>query len=318
MKIQTLSLHPYEIPLVNGDIRFGALIKIIDDQGNCGLGDIAPLPKWSKETLEDCLLQLDQLQYEIIKIEWTISTCLDELALFELLPAALFGIESALLSILSPLPEFTVRSSALLMGTPKEILSQAKARQREGYTSAKLKVGHLSFEEAALVIDQLKDTFRLRIDVNRGWTTFDSLHFFSKFPLDAFDYVEEPFKDPNDLEQFTHPLAIDESFPADLSLKRLESFSTLKALIYKPTIQGGMLGCLPLYEWATERGISLVLSSSFESDLGLARIASIAYRLSLTAPIGIGTYHYLSDYLCTTPLRFSGSLANIPKSLFKI
>ena len=311
MKIQTLSLHPYEILLTNGHSRFGALIKIIDEKGNSGWGDIAPLPEWSKETLEECLQQISRMQNEIIKIEWTSSTLLNELAELNLFPAALFGLESALLIILSPLPEFTVNASALLMGSVEEILNQAKLRHREGFTSAKLKVSNLNFEEAAHVIHQLKDIFRLRIDVNRAWRAEDSLHFFSEFPCDTFDYVEEPFQNPKDLVKFTHPLAVDESFPEDLSLEELELLPTLKALIYKPTIQGGMLGSLPLYEWAIKRGFSLVLSSSFESDLGLAHIASIAFRLSLTAPIGIGTYHFLSDYLCATPLRFVDSLAHI-------
>lgn len=315
MKIQTLHLQSYKIPLVNGQMRSGVLISITDEKGNSGWGDIAPLPKWSKETLEDSLQQLHRKQREIIKIDWTAHTCLQELAKLKLLPAVSFGLESALLSILIPLSGYSVPTSALLMGSPKEILEQAKLRHSEGYTSAKLKVSPLNFEEAAHLIHQLKDKFRLRIDVNRAWSTSNSLQFFSQFPLDTFDYVEEPFQNPNDLAQFLHPLAVDESFPQDLSLEELELLPTLKALIYKPTMQGGMLGCLPLHEWTTKRGISLVLSSSFESDLGLAHIASIAHRLSLSAPIGIGTYHHLNGYLCATPLRFSRSVAYIPAHL---
>jgi len=315
MKIQTFSLYDYEIPITNTQTRLGVLIHIIDEQENSGWGDIAPLPKWSKETLKDSLEQLNQKQQEIIKIDWTSNTCLKELAKLQLLPAASFGLESALLSILIPLPDHTVSTSALLMGSPEEILEQAVLRHSEGYTSAKLKVSNLTFEQAADLIHQLKDTFRLRIDVNRAWTTLDSLQFFSQFPLNIFDYVEEPFQNPHDLAQFPYPLAVDESFPEDLSLTDLESLPTLKALIYKPTIQGGMLGCLHLHEWAAKRGVSLVLSSSFESDLGLAYVASIAHRLSLSAPVGIGTYHYLSSYVCATPLQFSRSIVHIPAKL---
>lgn len=315
MKIQTLHIHPYEIPLTNGQMRSGVLIDITDEKGSSGWGDIAPLPKWSKETLEDSLQQINQKQHEIIKIDWTTHSCLNELAKLELLPSVLFGFESALLSILNPLYEYSIPASALLMGSPKEILEQAKLRHGEGYTSAKLKVSNLNFEEAAQLIHKLKDKFRLRIDVNRAWSTSDSLRFFEQFSLDTFDYVEEPFQNPNDLTQFPHPLAVDESFPHDLSLKQLELLPTLKALIYKPTMQGGLLGCLPLHEWTTKRGVSLILSSSFESDLGLAHVASIARRLSLSAPIGIGTYHHLNDHICITPLRFSQALAYIPARL---
>ncbi|MFZ4772531.1 MAG: enolase C-terminal domain-like protein [Chlamydiia bacterium] len=201
------------------------------------------------------------------------------------------------------------------MGTKEEILEQAMHRQKDGYTSAKLKVSNLNFDEAAEVIDQLKDQFRLRIDVNRAWTKAGSLHFFSQFALDAFDYVEEPFKNPKELREFTHPLAIDESFPADLSLHEMEELPTLKALIYKPTIQGGRSMCSFLSKWAAERKIDLVLSSSFETDLGLAHIAAMAHRFSLSAPVGIGTYHYLNELVCEPPLRFSGPIVSIPTQL---
>ncbi|MES2200262.1 MAG: o-succinylbenzoate synthase [Chlamydiota bacterium] len=302
MRMQTFSLHPYEIPLTQGQPRLGVLIHITDEQGNSGWGDIAPLPKWSKETLEEALEELELKKEKILKIK-----SLEDALKLSLLPSVAFGLESALLSLLEPLPPHVVLTSALLMGSLEEILQQAALRKKEGYFSAKLKVGNLSFKEAAEAIWQLKDVFRLRIDVNRAWKTQDSLEFFSNFPLDAFDYVEEPFQDPNDLALFTHPLAVDESFPKDLTLKDLEALPKLKALIYKPTIQGGMSGYKPLLEWANKRGIDLVLSSSFESDIGLLQIASLARRLSLKAPVGIGTYHFLQSYLSKDPVTFSES-----------
>lgn len=315
MKIQIISLHPYAMPLTNGQLRKGILIDIKDDKGNRGWGDVAPLPKWSQETLDDSSKQLIQKQQEIMKVDWTTHNCLEEIKKLKLLPSALFGLESALLSMFSPIQEHVIPTSALFMGSPQEIMQQATLRHQEGYTSAKLKVCNLSFEEAAKIIHQLKDKFRLRIDVNRAWKTSESLRFFEQFPLDTFDYVEEPFQNPHDLALFPHPLAVDESFPQDLSLEQLESLPTLKALTYKPTIQGGMTGCMDLHEWTAKRGIKLVLSSSFESDLGLAHIASIAHRLSLSAPVGIGTYYYLNNPICVPALQFSHSFVHIPEQL---
>jgi o-succinylbenzoate synthase len=68
MKIKAFSLHPYEIPLTNGQIRQGTLINIIDQDGNSGWGEVAPLPKWSHESLDDSLQQLNQKQQEIMKV----------------------------------------------------------------------------------------------------------------------------------------------------------------------------------------------------------------------------------------------------------
>ena len=311
MRIQNFSLYPYQIPLLTGQTRTGVLIHLIDEKEKEGWGETAPLPKWSQETFEDALLQLNQIKNDVTQIEWTAESCLEQLAALNLLPSVLFGLESGILSLLSPLPAYTVPTSALLMGSSQEILEQAQLRHREGYKSAKLKVSQVNLDEAAQLIHQLKDKFRLRIDVNRAWKTEESLQFFSQFPFDTFDYVEEPFENPHDLAQFSHPLAIDESFPQNLSLEELEAIPHLKALIYKPTIQGGLLNGLPLHEWTSKRGIALVLSSSFESDIGLSYVASIAHRLSLSVPVGLGTYHYLQEYLGENFLQFSQAMAHV-------
>lgn len=295
MKLRKISWKRYQLRMRMRDssvLREGAFVQIVDESGQSGLGEIAPLPQWSQETLDEALEQLEKKQAAILAIDWKEDTWMESLKALQVSPSTAFGLESAVLSLLLPLPKFTMPESALLMGSSQEIMEQADLRQYEGYVSAKLKVGNLSFKEAKTVINQLKDTFQLRIDVNRAWQTQDALHFFSQYSLDAFDYVEEPFRNPQDLALFSHPLAVDESFPKDLSLEVLGSLPTLKALIYKPTLQGGLMGCLSLHEWTQSRGIALVMSSSFESDLGLGFVASIAHRLSLTAPVGLGTRHF--------------------------
>ncbi len=261
--------------------RSGILVQVTKDGP---WGEVAPLPDWSRETLEEARAELE-------KYKWV--TKLEDLRKLDLLPSVRFGLESALLP---PLPPGPVPLSALFMGTPQEILAQAKEREAEGYLSAKLKVSQLSFGEAHEVIEQLASRFFLRIDVNRAWNTEDSLQFFSKYPKDLFDYVEEPFKNPKELSRFTHPLAVDESFPSDLSLNDLEQLEHLKALIYKPMIQGGLKGALPLQAWCQRRGVQLVLSSSFESSVGLDHIAALARRLSPNPPpVGIGTRYFFEE-----------------------
>lgn len=244
-------------------------------------GEIAPLPGWSRETLPEALTQVQSCN-------WV--TQLQELDPLSLFPSVHFGLESALLPSLPPTP---VPESALFMGSLPDILRQAIEREREGYKSAKLKVSQLTFSEAARAIDLLAHRFYLRIDVNRAWDTEKALQFFSQYPKDLFDYVEEPFKNPHDLRFFPHPLAIDESFPQDFTLADLEELPTLKALIYKPTLQGGLAKARPLYDWTVKRGLQFVLSSSFESPIGLYHIASLALRLTPRPfPLGLGTRHF--------------------------
>lgn len=293
MKIQDWIIHPYNIPMMHGQMRSGVVLEIRGPEGHCGWGEIAPLPNWSRESLEQALDQLFSHKHKILDFDWSKESLQEGMKRLTLYPSVEFGLESALLSLTDPLPPFKPIISAFFLGSAAEVVKQAEVRKIEGFTSAKLKVGHLQFAEAKDLIHQLKGDFRLRVDVNRAWDTVQSLNFFSQFERDAFDYVEEPFQNPIDLHLFIHPLAVDESFPGDLSLKELEKLPNLKALIYKPTLQGGLLKCLPLHQWLSARGIELVLSSSYESAVGLRSISNLAQRLKLQAPLGIGTYQYM-------------------------
>jgi O-succinylbenzoate synthase len=315
MQIKSIKLQRYQTTFINDQLRFGIFIELMDTLGNSGWGEIAPLPKWSQETLEEAIWQLQQKNEEIKNVNWEMSTLFHELLLLKLFPSVLFGLESALLSLLNPFKACWISTSTLLMGSKDKILRMAQLKHNQGFVSAKIKVNQLSFSDAFEVINQLKDKFYLRIDVNKAWKTEESLKFFSQFALDAFDYVEEPFENALDLFQFTHPLAIDESYPNDLTLNQLENLLTLKAIIYKPTIQGGMTNCLGLEKWASSRNIALVLSSSFESDIGLGYVALLSQRLSLKSPVGIGTFSYLTNSFAKNSLVFKNSEVWIPEKI---
>ncbi|MFA6915818.1 MAG: o-succinylbenzoate synthase [Parachlamydiales bacterium] len=293
MKIKELVIELFEIALTGGAKRSGAILRIKDEAGKTAQGEISPLPGWNNETLQESLEQVKNKKDEILSIDWAKSTFFYHLQKLDLYPSVLFGLESALLQLYFPIESIAAQSAALLMGQPEDILKHAKQRKSEGYSHAKLKVSELTFNDAANIIHQLKNTFRLRVDVNRAWKTQEAIEFFEQFPTDTFDYVEEPFQNSDDLSLFDHPLALDESYHG-LDLDRFANLPTLKALIYKPTVQGGLLNCLSILSWARQFQVDLVLSSSFESTIGLDHIRSMAQRLSLTSPVGIGTQHYMS------------------------
>lgn len=256
-----------------------------------GVGEIAPLAGWSCESLQDAYGQLNLFSSTLCAIDW--KDPVEQLASFSLFPSVRFGLESALYNALDPCFKIKpYRTARLLMGSFEEILRRAKIAEEEKCSLVKVKFKGLVFDEAKRLIDTLHPKFRLRIDVNRSWKTQEALEFFSNYPLDHFDYIEEPFDNPKDLALFSHPLAVDESFPSDVTLFDLEKISCLKALIYKPTLQGGYLHCLPLIDWCQKKGVDLILSSSFENKRGLLEIAKMAQRLSLKAPLGIGTEDY--------------------------
>ena len=69
LKFKDFKLYSYKIPLrktlklksVSIDSREGLILKIFDSDGNCGFGEIAPLPGFSRENLEEAKAQTIQI-----------------------------------------------------------------------------------------------------------------------------------------------------------------------------------------------------------------------------------------------------------------
>jgi len=306
MKIRQIQLSPYDFTYAHGYRRLGALIKVENEDGNHGEGDLAPLPERSSESLFQAIAQLEEYKALLSSIEWDRAAFLEQLAGLSLLPSLAFALESVLFSLFTPLFSCSLEVAALLMGNSlRQILDIAEARKKEGFTIAKLKISNLSREDASTAIHELKGMFTLRIDVNSRWALSDSIRFFSQFPIEIFDYIEDPTKSLKELGQFPYPIAVEAAISKGVSLSLLETIPTLKAITYKPTVQGGYLVGKQFKRWADERGISLVLSSSLESDVGHFHLAVVAGRLGLTAPIGIGTYQYLNQHLAERKLNFT-------------
>ncbi len=273
--------------------RTGLIIQLTTEDGKTSQGEIAPLAGWSSETLSEAEQQLREKKSALVQTDWFLENYSDHLK--DYLPSCHFGLESALLQLLDPLPRGSVEISALFMGSYEEILKQATLREKEGFRVAKLKISSLELRDAKKLIRLLQHRFRLRIDVNSAFETEDALRFFSDFSADSFEYVEDPLKHVEDLPFFSHPLAVDESFRKKISLLDLAKIPHLKALVYKPTLQGGLGFCRPIHDWTQKQGIALVLSSSFESPRGLQGIAAMGRRLKISHPLGLGTCHYTDE-----------------------
>lgn len=281
-----VNIYPFNLPLKQGGLRRGILIE---KKGNWG--EVSPLPGWSKETYEEAL---QQLQYP---------------KKGPLFPSVAFGLESV--NYPTPLKACSLPLAAFLAGSPEQILEKAQSCKAEGFSYAKVKVGHLSLKEAFEIIHFLKKDFRLRIDVNRAWPLEDSLHFFSHFSHGDFDYVEEPLREVGHLGSFPIPFALDET----LFEYPVESFTHLplfKALIFKPTLWGGTRVLKKLLQLKKP----LILSGAYESGVGVFHIAALIQRLNLPIyPLGVDTYRELGADLLETPLEIQGGHLHLPEVL---
>lgn len=311
--------------------RTGLILRLHDENDgtsvgdNYGDGEIAPLPGMHPETLSEAETQIrDYLSGNSLPV-----TC--SAALFG---SVNFGLDMALRTMFQnpnvskfhsfketagndPKPSkidfkgqiFPVNGLAVGSGTVLEM--ECEELRNGGFKAVKLKVGRLTIlqdiERVRLARKILGDEIALRLDANRAWEWEDALKFAEAVQDFNIEYCEEPLLDSNKLEQLHlqtgMPLALDETLwyaptpKSDTPAKHV-SLSGIRALILKPSILGGWNNTKMWIEHAQKNGIHCVLSSCFESGLGLNWIAFMANELlSEKFPAGLDTSKWFEQDL---------------------
>ncbi len=161
--------------------------------------------------------------------------------------------------------------------------------------SLKVKCGRLGLEEDCKVLSQLIRKFpkiKLRLDSNQNWSLRDCLIIFDKFMYNI-EYFEEPFKN---LEEYEKGRVL--PFAADLILQQFP-YSDLKELfstfILKPGLWSSFSHFDKLVLDLKQDKKNIIISSLFESSIGLGGLAMLANKYNLKSAHGLGTLNYLND-----------------------
>ncbi len=287
----------YELPLVRPMSWGGKLhstrqgLLLLTEQG---WGDAAPLPGFSRETIEDVVLA------------WRRGPPFRH-------PSIQFALDSAS----QPTQAVDVPVNALLTGPSDQILGQAGELANTACRAIKLKVGRsTSLDHEIEMVWRVREALRkdqlLRLDANRAWDTPTAIEFGRGLTGCAIEYIEEPLRDPTMLEEFfretSMPYALDETLTEE---QTTVAFANAAALICKPTMLGGLQR---LRELAAE-GKRLVFSASFESGVGIARIAQWSSEFSPEDPVGLDTYGWLANDVLAVKLERHDWRLSVPPRL---
>lgn len=211
----------------------------------------------------------------------------------------------------------SVPPSSLMSPTPSLPSSASFTASMDTSTSSssKIKVGGRPVKEDVARVNNLTAelTFghRLRLDANQAWSADEAVSFIRGLSHpEKIEYLEEPCKDPlcipevhKQTEQRLR-FALDESLACPpLPYIELLSMEGLCALVLKPTVLGGLKQCLALHSLGLTKGLYSVVSSSFESSIGLAHLALLAAVLNSGTDTvrqiqtaGVHVLHGLSTY----------------------
>jgi o-succinylbenzoate synthase len=300
--------------------REGVLLRLTGDDGSEGWGESAPLPGFSRESLDEATVQLRRLAGSMMNREatddWVASEgdFSRELDRLSPAPSVRFGLELAvwnlyaassgktLPGLITSHPRTAVPVNGLLSGSSDEVLEEARRMRETGYRSIKLKVGVRTVAEEVETVrvlgEEMGDGVSLRLDANRAWGYREAAGFVRGAEGTSFEYVEEPLADPARLPELVReygtPVALDESLVA-MEPEDLEAHRYASAVVLKPTLIGGIARTLRLAERALRLGMTPVVSSAYESGVGTAALVALSAGIGeREIPAGLDTYRSLA------------------------
>lgn len=276
------------LPLKNGvlEMREGLLLAVQDQAGQGNWVEVAPLPGWSSESLEQCLSWLLAHKNNL------------SLTQTPALPSVSWGLYLAQAHL--PQPGNRLRLNALLTAAePGQLEQEASALSELGYRTVKLKVGRFDPQQEhariAAVLKGLGGLGQLRLDANRSWTLGQALalvEICEDLQLEScLDYIEEPLQAIEDLPAFSQachwPVALDESLGHSTISPAI--WQACSAVVLKPML----LGAAATLNWLTQAqfsGKKITISSLFESPWGLAKLAFWAAQVAPDQAAGLDTW----------------------------
>lgn len=295
-------LWRYQIPMDAGVVlrdrrlktRDGLLVRL-EENGAQGWGEIAPLPGFSAESLEDAT---------DAALAWLNAWRQGDDTALPALPSAAFGLSCAQAELTGALPDAAdYRAAPLCTGDPDELFALLSAMP--GEKVAKIKVGLYEAVRDGMVVNLLLEAIpdlSLRLDANRGWTPLKAEQFAKYVNPDhrsRIAFLEEPCKTRDQSREFAAQTGI--AIAWDESLREadfvMQAEPGVRAVVIKPTLTGSLARVREQVAAAHAQGLTAVISSSIESSFGLTQLARIAAWLTPDTIPGLDTLSLMQAQL---------------------
>lgn len=292
--------------------RAGVLVTLRDGDGRTGQGEASPLPRYSRETLEDVV---DALRGALPRVDESVVeaplVALDAPWWRELPGSARFALETAVLDLAGKRRGVSVhailRGAAARAAVPVSayvgaaldagLVENARDALQRGISTLKVKLAGAAatFDAEVNALLELRRAlpraWTLRLDLNGAWSLEEATHArFGALAPSRPAFVEQPVRvgELRALGRCAIPWAIDESLvdagdTEHVMTRREQAGCT--AVIVKPAVHG-LLGAWRLCERAHRAGLGVVVTHLFDGPIALAAACELA--LSLRAPWACG------------------------------
>ncbi|MGB3766770.1 MAG: o-succinylbenzoate synthase [Phormidesmis sp.] len=284
--------------------REGIILKLTDDQGRSGFGEVAPLPWFGTETQDQAIAFCSQVPHRFVQD--------NAFTILSNLPACKFGFETAHENIGRDIhcAELHTHQYSALLPAGKAALSAWTPLWAMGHRTFKWKIGMapVAVELAWLsqLMAQLPLGAKLRLDANGGLDELSAHHWLDQCDRLAhrIEFIEQPLP-PNQFhnllklaQRYKTPIALDESVTTLDQLKAHYFRGWQGIFIVKAAIIGSPSR---LKQFCLDHPIDLVISSVFETDIGRQALIDLTVELETLLPnsphrvLGLGTQQWLPN-----------------------
>lgn len=291
--------------------RNGFLVEM-HSENYISFGDVCPFPGINIETLDDIEDTFPAVCKELLTRSLYLTN--DNLDFIKY-PSLRFGIESAIYDLKAQtegksFPELLGNSPnsdicvAKLITLNDNLEDQINSGIAAGYKSFKIKIDENSILYTLNVLRSFKKLdIKFRLDANRGLQLENMIRVFEPDDTGFIEYIEEPFEISSTIKNtFSNykilfdktglKIALDETLLEIEDINILPDMDWLNALIIKPVAIGSINTLSKINDFAKKHDIKLVLSSVFESEIGIKYLYYLASGLKLEHDQGFDTFKY--------------------------
>jgi o-succinylbenzoate synthase len=326
MIVTELNYSPHQLKLkkhfesnsINIFERNILLVQLKTNTNIVSIGEIAPLPGLSIESIDECIQALNSLS-GFINDSFGKCTTTDLFAMLNLsnMPCAvIFGMEQALFSILfqennySLFDDYNIQkeinvNAVLPFGATDEIIATIESKINLGYHTFKIKVGRKNFADDLYVLKSIREKFqnkiKIRIDANCAWTFNQAVDYLNPLTEFNIEYIEQPVRDIDELIRLSKlssiPIAVDESINSFQDAESILNNSPIDFLVIKPSIIGGIRETARIIKLANAVNKKIIISSAFESAIGKRMLVMLASVTNHNYAHGLDTMEYFSNQI---------------------
>jgi L-Ala-D/L-Glu epimerase len=317
MKIDRVELFALRLPLRSPfnaaggstDFRDLGVLRLTDEDGRSGLGEITPYPDPVAPPLTDLIAAFEGgareqlMDAEIFDHGLTLDA--------KLPPAVESGIDVALLDLLARREEIRVAeligksvqeqvavNATITAHDPDEVAALGEHAVESGFSTIKLKVGFAADDKRR--IESLRDavgfTTLIRLDANGGWYTSEAIENIAAYQEFGLELIEQPVA-PDDLASMHRvrdaslvPIVADEGVRSVADLDLHVANGACDGVAIKLAQVGGITSASILAGNAARAGLLTFVTSTLDGPVGLAAgLHFAAARSDFTVANGLAT-----------------------------